>query len=908
MRNEIRFPNAETAGWVIALALLFSGMDRGLGDALTGGLIGFLVAFVLYLSRRTDQLSRQVTTLEAGQLAAGKTSAPKPAPEPASPPAFEAADSRTWHREPPQSVTEPDPAPRAQPASPLYIDRTAAPAPSALDRWLKLAMAWFTRGNPLARVGIVILFFGGAFLAKYAAEHTTLSLQARFVGIALVALALLAVGLRLRVRNKVYAQILQGGGIAGLYLTVFAATRLYDLLPTGVALALLVVVAIVSAILAVWQNALALAVIGTAGGFMAPILVSTGSSNHVALFTYYTVLNAGVFAVAWFRNWRELNWVGLLFTFGITGLFRGTAYSVDKLVSTDFFLLLFFLMYVGVSILSCIPQPPKLRGYLSGSLVFGLPVVVVSLHGSMVSHIEYALAWSSLGFGVFYLALAWALHKTAHANFRLLVESFGALGVIFTSLAIPLAFDQQTTTAMWAIEGAGMIWIGLRLDRKLPRALGALLQVAGGIGFLGHLHHQVPATPLLNAVYIGSTLLAIGGILSGWWLYRERARLAAYESSAALLATVWGLAWWLGGGLNELREFIPVDARYGLALAFGALSSLALFVLSRRLAWPLAAQLALLLLPGIGTAGLLATVGLHHPLANLGWVGWTVLVAATGFMLHRSQDEPPLPDFEPWLHAGALWLLAILGIWELDWRIDQVSSGVWDDLAVGLVPALLVFAVARTWPPWPLARHTAAYALKGAVPLVALCIVWIVTLAAGNAGDAYPLPYIPLLNPLDISMALVLAALLAWWLSLDDGQRESLLPAPHTALGIGAALGFIWLTTSLLRSLHHLADVPWTFESMRHSFLVQASLSLFWGALGWIAMSLATRRKERTIWMAGATLMGVVVAKLFLVDLAGSGTLARIVSFLGVGGLLLLAGYTSPLPPRRAVEVDAQKQ
>jgi uncharacterized membrane protein len=70
-------------------------------------------------------------------------------------------------------------------------------------------------------------------------------------------------------------------------------------------------------------------------------------------------------------------------------------------------------------------------------------------------------------------------------------------------------------------------------------------------------------------------------------------------------------------------------------------------------------------------------------------------------------------------------------------------------------------------------------------------------------------------------------------------------------------------------------------------------------ALG--AMLIATRRAVRGAWIGGAALMAVVVAKLFLVDLSGVGTVERIVSFIGVGVLMLLIGYLSPVPPRQEV-------
>ena len=85
-----------------------------------------------------------------------------------------------------------------------------------------------------------------------------------------------------------------------------------------------------------------------------------------------------------------------------------------------------------------------------------------------------------------------------------------------------------------------------------------------------------------------------------------------------------------------------------------------------------------------------------------------------------------------------------------------------------------------------------------------------------------------------------------------------------------------------LRSIHFWADVPYRLDALFASVLVQATLSLLWTAAALALMLLARRRMQRVLWMIGAALLGAVVVKLFLVDLAGSGTVARIVSFVGV--------------------------
>src|SRR5688572_5527588 len=358
MQTEKR-PSSQGATW--GLAILFgivgASIQQSVGGFFIGAAIGGLIAQILHLRSRSDALDRQLHELkqrfadfraatpeERATPAPVATPAPRPAvtptPAPAPKPAVAAATTVASRIE--------QPLPPRAPPSPRE--------PSATDRALAGFIAWLKRGNPLARIGIVVLFFGAAFLAKYAADHSRFPIELRFIALAVGAFALLIVGWRLREKRAGFAELLQGGGIAGLYLTVFAATKLFHLLPMGLAFGLMVVIALAAAILAVGQNALSLAVIGTAGGFLAPIFVSTGSGNHVALFAYYAVLNLGVFAVAWFRTWRVLNVLGFVFTFTITGLWRVSGYEANDLFSADAFLVLFFLMYVGVSILNCVRQ------------------------------------------------------------------------------------------------------------------------------------------------------------------------------------------------------------------------------------------------------------------------------------------------------------------------------------------------------------------------------------------------------------------------------------------------------------------------------------------------------------------------------------------------------------------------
>jgi uncharacterized membrane protein len=116
------------------------------------------------------------------------------------------------------------------------------------------------------------------------------------------------------------------------------------------------------------------------------------------------------------------------------------------------------------------------------------------------------------------------------------------------------------------------------------------------------------------------------------------------------------------------------------------------------------------------------------------------------------------------------------------------------------------------------------------------------------------------------------------------------------------ALAFIWVNGVALRAIHYYADVPYEIGAQLASVLTQSVLSLLWTSCALVLMTWASRRGTRTPWTVGAVLLGVVVLKLVVNDLGNSGTVARIVSFLGVGAMLLLIGYIAPLPPGQAMK------
>ena len=104
--------------------------------------------------------------------------------------------------------------------------------------------AWFLSGNTVAKVGAIILFFGVGFLIKYASDRGILPIELRLAAVTLAAIGTLIAGWKLRAKNALFGQILQGTAIGVLYLTIFGAFKLYHLLPAGMAFGLMLLISV----------------------------------------------------------------------------------------------------------------------------------------------------------------------------------------------------------------------------------------------------------------------------------------------------------------------------------------------------------------------------------------------------------------------------------------------------------------------------------------------------------------------------------------------------------------------------------------------------------------------------------------------------------------------------------------
>jgi uncharacterized membrane protein len=898
MSNALRSP------LVLGIAGALVGLPVGLSGVVGGLVIGVLWARLNTLRERLSDVERQLQSLATPPAPAHVHPIPIAPIHP-----LEAPPAAASHASASVGGAEPHAARAPRPPGTGVGQPATSILPDFADTVRKV-VAFCTTGNVLAKIGVVVLFFGLAFLLRFAADQGLLPIEFRLIGVTAGAIVLLGAGWRLRRSHQDWAMAAQGGAVGILYLTIFVAFRLYALVPALLTFALMLAVVVLSGALAVLQNQSVLAVLGASGGFLAPILASTGEGSHVTLFSYYLVLNAGVVGLAWFRAWRVLNWLGFVFTFGI-GLFWGSEYYQPAFFrSTEPFLIVFFLFYVAVSVLFARRQPPALRGYVDGSLVFGLPAVAFTMQSVLVADIPFGRAYSAVAVSGLYVSLARGLWRR-EAEQRPLAEAFLALGVVFLTLAIPLAFDGHAAAAGWALEGAALVWIGFRQHRILARTVGSLLLEAAGLAFVLMADATVGAIPVVNSRFLGCAAIAVGSVTAAYHYFKASAVRRSWETPVEWVLLAWGLMWWAGAVVQELYRF-SLSNRALAEVVLAALvlcasaTSVVLAVLARRLRWPALRHATAPLLPLIAVLLLAYYLDMWElgPWANFGWLAWPASLA-TSYLLLWWFESNWMPRVVQVWHVGTTWLLIFLATWASAVAVGLVlpEAPVWQSAVWAMAPAaatlgLLWYGNRLTWPvgrfPWLYTTVVPLAPLSG----VLLSAMWALT----QSGEAAPLPYVPIVNPLEVAQSFGLLTALMWWTRF----RPSAVLDARTGHGVLGFIAFLAMNAIVGRIVHFYLGVPFELDALAGSFTFQAGVSVLWAVTATSLMGLARRRFERSLWFAGAALLGALVGKLFLVDLRGVGGIARIVSFLVTGLLVLAIGYFSPAPPRVPREETVQ--
>jgi uncharacterized membrane protein len=434
-----------------------------LGTVVIGSILG-IIAFSRTVSsdRKVESLRLDVKLLTQRLLA---TKVPKLKPEE---PLVTFPPVKETPPPPPPLPKETTPAP--QPSPSLFPE--IQPERTTSEKWArfeeiagKMWMAW---------VGAVVLFLAAGFFVKYAIDNGWIGPTARVVLGMMMGVAMLAAGDRsIRKDMRKLGEALIGGGLAILYVSIAASYSLYDLIPQPAAFGAMVLVTAAGMTLAVLHNALATVFLAVLGGFITPLLVSTGQDPRDGLFSYLLMLDLGVMAVAFFKRWRALDilaYIGTAVSFIAwhDGFYTDSA-MVPALIWLGIYYVVFMLIPFAYHIRS--KTPIALERFLMAiaNSVFVFTFAYIMLHEDYL----HALGFIALAMAAFNIAMGKTMRKAIPSDTTGLF-GFVAMAVSFLTIAAPLHLKLHGITLVWAIEVPALLFLGYRYKYR-PVRIGAFI-------------------------------------------------------------------------------------------------------------------------------------------------------------------------------------------------------------------------------------------------------------------------------------------------------------------------------------------------------------------------------------------------------------------------------------------------
>ncbi|MBN1881492.1 MAG: DUF2339 domain-containing protein [Deltaproteobacteria bacterium] len=370
-------------------------------------------------------------------------------------------------------------------------------------------------GRWLNRIGIVAVVIGVAFFIKYAFDNNWIGPTGRIVLGILSGLGLVGWGQYLYRTYRIYAQGLIGGGIAILYVSIFAAHDFYALIPYGAALVAVAFITAAAVILSAVGDDIALFIIVLVGGFATPLLLGFADDHQVSLLTFVTVLNLGVLAAAYQKNWKIINFLAFFATLIIFGLWADKYYIHEShLVPTQVFLTIFLVIFAALSFSYNITHRKKTSVW-DLLLIFATAFSFFSAsYANLTPEYESLMGVFAGGMAAIYFGLGYLTHRR-NAGDSLLILGFYSVALAFVMVMIPIELDGAWITVGWATQAAALVWIGLAVQSRAV-GIGGLALFLVVLGRLFILDFDVDITAetfriilnerFLTALYVAAAL------------------------------------------------------------------------------------------------------------------------------------------------------------------------------------------------------------------------------------------------------------------------------------------------------------------------------------------------------------------------------------------------------------------
>ena len=495
------------------------------------------------LERQVEELRSQLEGLSVGEPLAASTAVSPPASS--------------------QTSVAVTPAP-IRPPTPVAATLGASKPAQSTSQPIGLNIEQLIAGRWLNRIGIVALLLAVSFFLKYAFDNDWIGPRGQVaLGLLSGAAVLIYSQWLLRRGHDDFANRIAGLGGGVLYLSLFAGANYYHLFPPSLAFGGMAIVTATLVVIAVRRDSQAMALVALLGGLLTPVLLSTGRDAPVELFTYLALLNAGVLLVAHTRQWSKVEWLAFAGTMLYFWGWWNGYYHEDRQNLTLGFASVFFLEFALL---------PVLQARRAGTLEAAQTMLVAlnalgylaALHRLLYAEHRWSLSCMLLLLAALHLVVARRV-PTSEGSSSLVRMLFGGLALTFVTLVIPVQLDGKWMTMAWAIEGAILIWVGVRAQVSHLRWAGlALFTVVASRLMLFPIHGVQPV--LLNQRF-GLFAVVIICFVAALWRSRslksdlnEEERLAfGVVGLCTNIVTLWALScevwdYWSPSGFEDERR------------------------------------------------------------------------------------------------------------------------------------------------------------------------------------------------------------------------------------------------------------------------------------------------------------------------------------------------------------------
>ena len=470
----------------------------------------------------------------------------------------------------------------------------------------------------ISRIGVITLILTVAFFFKNAIDSNWIGESGRvIIGVLAGAVTLFVGDLLWHRAQRVFAQGLTVLGITILYLSFYAAFGYYHLIPQPAALLLMIVTTACGGALALRYNARAIAILTLFGGYLTPVMLSTGNPNDVFFASYMAVLNAGAVWFARQQGWRSVEIVALVSTVFLEGFWIADRHNkIGDTLGVCSTLVQYALFASGSM------WPLAAVAQVAAAIVIG------SFHWQPVLQLALVIA----GIGLFH----WRKWNPG--------PSIAFAGWIFAYAAgVDRVSDPLELHAFLYSSIAFLIFLAwpvvLATSRRETPSTSALATMAiSGVLFFAVAHQLLH---LKYADYMGlmAVIVAVLYLAAGWLIWNAPA-LEKRDSRTPILAA--------GMAMAFLALAVPIQfTGYRVAIAW-AIQSAALGWIASRMPSPrvlIGAAIVAFLAIGDLPHGISYAPEQYRPLLNSGFVTLTVVAISFWLLAYFITKTPLVPEF-----------------------------------------------------------------------------------------------------------------------------------------------------------------------------------------------------------------------------------------------------------------------